>query len=618
MYKKLKFFFIVVFVSFPALYGFAGGVKAPKLAVNTVLETSRLVSINWMGTQKPEKYRWGLYRFDLEEKTYTLVTELEPLQSSFLDENLEPPISKYFYKIEYSLKNEDLASTKPIRINRQEVAEQLSSSNRGPNDDTPENETPRPTTGATSGATSTKKPAQSGAAGSNEGIYVGIIGFSGKVTDITQNPDGSPALIPLDAPGQQTLLEYLARSYVPSKSDGTALYYADHKAIANLTAMEKNGVLPKKIDSVTVITFTDGTDTSSTDADFVPIEDRDFRRRGTSAAYRTYISQQLSSRRIAGVKINAWAIGVPGKDIQNNIEFSQTLEAVASDPENVAEFKFVSEMNGSLVDIADGLNIYTPKMNLMFSTPAYPLNTMLRLTFDSNSTDPDVSEYYVDARISWDEANKNYILTALDSYGIKLADKRRIEGKRTGTSIYYTLTLNNDFNEANVRQWYMQPGENSSYWIQNSEFTSYKTADFMYERKSALVYLVLDCSSSLTEKEVDNIREAIGAFITKLYEISSSKIKLESIEQGYPRKTQADTLAKAKSRIQNPQKNVAADIYIQDYNRQAAPPVQRAGAQVQQAAPPVQRVGPPVQQAVPQVQQAAPQAQRAVPQVQQA
>jgi cell division protein FtsN len=526
----------MAFAVLPALRGFAGGVAAPALTVSGTMEGSRLVSINWNNVKQPERYRWGLYRFDMEEKTYTFVTELESLQSSYLDENLNPPVSKYFYKVEIADKNASFTNSRPIRIKREEVLKQLTASAAIDGAAMTLGAAPPPDVRS---AVSGRMPAWYSAG--NEGIYVGIISFSGKVTDITQRPDGSPVLVPLDAPGRQVLLEYLDRSYALSKSNGTALYYANHKAIANLTAMEKEGALPSNLDSVSLITFTDGTDTSSTDVEFTPIEGKDFRHGGTGTGYRTYISQQLATRRIAGVKINAWAIGIRGKDVEGNAEFPLTLEAVASGPDNVAEFSFISQLDNELGTIANGLNIYTPRTNLTFSTPAYPVNTQVRLTFDGDTAYPDASEYYVDARVGWDAGNKSYYLTVLDSSGITLSGGRRLDGKRNETGIYYTLAINNDFSEAGVRQWYIQPGDGTAGWIRNSESETEKAVDFTHERKSAVVYLVLDCSASLTEKEIHDVRAAMAAFINKLYDISSSKIELAAVGNYYLQRKPPET-----------------------------------------------------------------------------
>jgi hypothetical protein len=518
-----------------------------------------------------------LYRFDLEEKTYTLVTELGNLQNSYIDENLEPPTSKYFYKVERADKNAELDTAKPIRVKREEVMEQISSSSvisneeeqvsQGPIPQAPPPQnagTAYPTRGTAPARATTRYPV------GNEGIYVGIVSFSGKVTDITQRSDGAPTLIPLDAPGRQVLLEYLSRSYIPSKSSGTALYYADHKALANLTIMEKEGSLPSNLSSVTLITFTDGTDTSSTDVEFTPIESRDFRRSGTGTSYRNYISQQISTRRIAGININSWAIGVRGRDVDGNAEFSQTLEAIASKPGNVAEFSFVSQMDDRLTAIANGLNTYTPRTNLTFSTPAYPVNTLVRLTFDGDINFPDSSEYYVDVRVNWDDLNKNYFLMVAGSYGVTVSGSRRLDAKRDETGINYTLTLDNDFVETGVRQWYIQPGEDAFGWLRNSECQTEKAADFTHERKSAIVYLVLDCSSSLTEKEIHDIRAAMSAFINNLYEISSSKIELETVGYNYPEPRMVESTATRQTTAQQRPTAPVAPGYSQQGSTQGS------------------------------------------------
>ena len=194
-------------------------------------------------------------------------------------------------------------------------------------------------------------------------------------------------------------------------------------------------------------------------------------------------------------------------------------------------------MDERLTEIADGLNIYTPRMNLTLSTPAYPVNTLVRITFDRDMCAPDLSEHYVDARVSWDEANKSYALSNITPYGIKYTDGSRLYGKRNVTSIDYSMMINSDFQASNVRQWYVQPGEDSFGWLQNSEFFVSKTADFTHERKSAIVYLVLDSSSSLTDKVIGDIRSAIGVFINKLYNISSREVILASVNGNYTERT---------------------------------------------------------------------------------
>jgi cell division protein FtsN len=573
--KIVKTLAVISLVLLPALSAFAGGTKEPNLVVSGVSNTSRLVSVDWTGVSRPEKYRWGLYRFDMDEKTYSLVNEIEALQANYLDDDLDPPAIKYFYKVERFALNQDLVKSKPVRINKEEVARQMAA----------------PSGEALQGVgtpymagyeKAEKKETASKNSTLNEGIYIGIISFSGKVNDITQSPDGTPALIPLDAPGRQVLLEYLTRSYVLSKSNGAALYYANHKALANLKVMEQNGGLPGNLDSITVITFTDSTDTSSTDVDFEPLENRDFRRKSSAAAYRNFISQQLSTRKIGGVQVNAWSIGIPGKDIQNSAEFTQTLQALASGPGNVSEFSEVSQIDERLTAIADGLNIYTPRMNLRLSTPAYPVNTLLRITFDSDISTPDISQYYIDARVGWDEAGKSYTLGNISAHGIKYGDSQRLYGKRNETGIDYNMLLNSDFHVSNVRQWYIQPGEDAFGWLQNGESFAGKTADFAHERKSAVVYLVLDCGMALTDKTIGDIRNAIGVFINNLYNISSREVILTSVNGAYVEQASSRDAAKNQMTAYMPK-----DGQTQNYSPYTAPS-QSAAPQAPQTLTPAQ------------------------------
>jgi cell division protein FtsN len=573
-----------VFVLLPALRCFAKGANDPSLVVvSTADGASRAISIDWSAVSKPEQYKWGLYRYDLEEKTYTLIEELESYTSSYIDEYPDPPLTRYYYKLERADKNASLEAMTPKRLDKNDVQKQLASVYESGASASPA----FPSAGSSVPArtASLKTTGGAGASFFNEGIYIGIISFSGQVKDITQNPDGSPALVLLDGTGRQALIENLNHDYQPSKSNGTALYYADHKTLANLAEMKSKNSLPSNVDSVTVITFTDGTDTSSTDADFKPLEGQGGF--NSAARYRSFIKQQFSGnaigRIIPGVKkFSAWAIGISGKDIQNEAEFTETLRSVASAPEYAEEVYEFPQVNAKLSDIADELlHLYRPRINLTISTPAYPVGTLVRITFDDYAS-PDISEHCVDLRVSWDGAEKTYALNPVDARGTEIADgSRRIYGKRNETGIDYTMMLSADFNESNVRQWYMQPGEDAFGWMQNREFAAKKSADFTHERKSEIIYLVLDSSSSLAEKEITEIRQAVTLFINKLYNSlygahSGEVMIVVSNESGYPqaeRQTGMTVLAAPAQEYRQGEEGFPSGARVSQTREQAPPPV---------------------------------------------
>jgi hypothetical protein len=170
--------------------------------------------------------------------------------------------------------------------------------------------------------------------------------------------------------------------------------------------------------------------------------------------------------------------------------------------------------------------------------PAYPVNTLLRVTFDDVEHPLD-SKYYIDARIGWNGSTGNYALERLTPNGIKLLSWQSVDGKRNNeTDVNYTLTFRAESIEKyDVQQWYMKPGEDSLLgWMRNNELDVSSTTDFMYERKSAIVYLVLDCGTALTEKEINGVRTAAGAFLDRLYSYFShgeSQVLRPPIVQAY-------------------------------------------------------------------------------------
>jgi hypothetical protein len=131
-----------------------------------------------------------------------------------------------------------------------------------------------------------------------QGVYVGIISFAGNATDLTtKDYQHESTLYYLDSTWNSsyssTSLKSKLDSYTQATNSSTALYYAVHKALANLTAAEPM-FADDTIQSVNLITFTDGLDNGSHGASAAnPIE-------GKSAVpdseYAAYIKGQIGKR----------------------------------------------------------------------------------------------------------------------------------------------------------------------------------------------------------------------------------------------------------------------------------------------------------------------------------
>ena len=529
-------FFASAFSLYAAGRGDASRWNTPKLDVSTIDTRTRLIRFDWSKVDYPDDYRFGLYRLDRSTRTNVFLKEILKTDTQFADAGLQPPLYNYFYLVESVPKDELLQERKDIRApTDREIAAQTISAYyidmQNPqfymDDDVPAyNERTAGSAASTQprpppGRRTTQQPSP------NEGIYIGLISFSGKVKEITKEP----VLLPLDPAGRQELMDKLNVAYTQSRDFGSAPYYAVHNALANLSELQRTGGLPRNVEHVSVITFTDGLDTSSTDSSFTPLEGKDFRPSSGSTPddYKSYIINELKHRQIAGKNIGAWTIGVEGRNVKNNWTFTQLLREMSTDDEHYAKLGDITQLESNLSTLADVLNIYTSIVNITITTPVYPIGTTVRLTFDNSVPDPYKAKYWVEGDVDW--INGKYVLTNLCSNGIKLGDTSNVLGIRTDRGIEYRLRLNDDFYSENLRQWQLPPEVQDlpANWVLISDFSAEKSLDFVRNRSSSIIYLVLDSNPSLQQAEIDSIRYAVQAFIDKLYKSAMSGIKLQPV-----------------------------------------------------------------------------------------
>jgi cell division protein FtsN len=490
-----------------AAAAFARGVNDPSVTVITPLENpqGRQITINWHDVQNPQQYQYILYRANRSDRSFIPLQMVSPMESRFLDDNLPLPLSNFFYFVTH----ENMSRlSNGVKITDEEIEAQLRTI-PGYTGSSPGGVIVIQSDGAYPYGSYNNQPAskQPAVRPLNDGISFSLIMFANQI--VSQSP-----MIPLDPVGRQEILHLLDESYMRRETVGTALYYAEHTALASLSKLVSANALPNNLESINMITFTDGLDTSSTDVSLKSPDTNNFAG-SQSAAYRNFVSQQIKSRRVAGKKIDAWAIGVPGRDIMNATEFQTTLDAIASSRENVSYLNNVSQVESQLLNIADKIKVSTKRSHLTFNTPAYSVGTNVRLTFD-NSRYADDSMQYIEGRVSY--SNGDYSLIGLHGEGIIIGNGPVVTGKRSGAAVEYTITLDGEYGEG-IMQWYKAANVGSYEWQQNSEFQQSKISDFTSTRKSAVVYLILDCSSSLNEIEINRVRQAAIMFIEKLYNL---------------------------------------------------------------------------------------------------
>ncbi|MDR0644591.1 MAG: hypothetical protein LBG05_06740 [Treponema sp.] len=352
------------------------------------------------------------------------------------------------------------------------------------------------------------------------GVYIGIISFAANAEDIT---GGAPVY--LDSEGNDKLSEILDNDYNKASSQGTALYYAVHKALANLS--QNQSQFPADVDSVNLLIFTDGLDNNSTSVALEPIETEDFGGK-LAADYLAYDKDQIAKREVAGKPITAYATGVKGADVSDSSSFTTSLQELASDQANYFELTDFDQANVKFTDIANDLTVLTKKVTFTVRTPSYPVGTKVRVTFDvpedSNATeDADGSENYLEGEVA--VKSRKYILTNI-TYGGNVSCSTvpagaSVNGAMDGTEVSYTFVDLKGFDpdaddKTAVKQWSMDSG--TSNWQVNSEYVVDDSTETITNYKSVVVYLVLDSSTSLSDEDISGIRDAAKQFVQTIYD----------------------------------------------------------------------------------------------------
>jgi uncharacterized repeat protein (TIGR02543 family) len=348
-----------------------------------------------------------------------------------------------------------------------------------------------------------------------EGVYIGIISFAGDTADLT---NGTPIL--LDSSGKNSLTSKINSDYVISSQGGTALFYGVHKALANLTNMT---TYPDKLDSVNVVTFTDGLDNGSTGRSAInPIEDQTF---DTEADYATYVDGQIDSRTIDSKPITAYSVGVRGSDVTNIPLFQSNLEKIASIGKN-QELTDFSNLQATFTAIADNLQVVHSNTNFNMKTTLLSSGTKVRMTFDvtgTGSSDAAASSKYLEGTITrtGTGANLTYTFGSI-TYGGGLGSTQGtgpITGTINGSEVTFAFTGMSGYDpatdESTAKQWTMTSG--TTEWQVNSEYSISGATDVQVEKRSAIIYLVLDASTSLNNTQIGQIRSATIEFINSLY-----------------------------------------------------------------------------------------------------
>jgi hypothetical protein len=354
---------------------------------------------------------------------------------------------------------------------------------------------------------------------SEEGIYIGLVTFAGTIENSTYQ---TPIL--LNSTGRSNLISNINNNYSIANQSGTALYYGVHKGLENLKINEAG--FPSNLMSVNLITFTDGLDLgSAAQSNDAPIEGEYF---NSSSAYSSYVKDEIQNRAIAGLPITAYSVGVRGNDVSDISGFQTAIENLAS-PDKAYELTNFDEVQTVFGEIANGLVIEgDSKTSFNLITTTLDDGTRVRMTFDpitgTDSASAEASLKYIEGTISiiGSGTSRIYMLTNIYSTGgidTGVAAGTSVTGSRNGTEVTFAFEDISGYEQeyqANAKQWLKLT--NTSPWQYNSEYNSSGSTTTKYDKRSTVIYLVMDASQSLSSSQINTIKTAATDFIDSLYD----------------------------------------------------------------------------------------------------
>ena len=337
------------------------------------------------------------------------------------------------------------------------------------------------------------------------GMYVGITGFGENVSFYKGVRDRYNIL------SESTISGFSKFVYDLEMTDATVLYYAVDNNLDYLTKCQ----FPSDLSSVNIVTFTDGLNQGSRALDK---QDGNHDYASNDNDYVNAVNDKLKTLNVQGLSINAYTIGIRGKDVQGDAvaTFKDNLVKLSNDPENIRdnsmEVSNMKELNDKFIVIAKSLYNKNSVSSMSIVIPMPSDGESERFTFDDVS-DASASKCYLEGVYEGGSLSNIVYVGCSSSAGDRVA-----ETSAGGVKISFLFpSLVDDRGDAvsaeKMQQWHKSSG--SSTWVRNSEFKPQESTAVNVERKSAVVMLILDCSSSLGN-DFAKVKESANIFLKTL------------------------------------------------------------------------------------------------------
>ncbi|MDR1326103.1 MAG: hypothetical protein LBK00_08730 [Treponema sp.] len=362
-------------------------------------------------------------------------------------------------------------------------------------------------------------------AGAGEGrVYIGIFTFAEEVYTIFAPKE-------VDKATAGDVVDNALSLYDISGNSGTLLYRAVQTGLSALK--EDSSRFPLDVTSISLLTFTDGLDQGSTMPSLPPIgrERISFGMKTTDEA-RQILQGQFDDLQRDGIAlrngnripVDVYSIGLMGPDVTDARAFQQSLQDIASNPTMAIKADDIQMVKREFNRIAQDL--FTKTIATKLSIPAPGRGTKVRWTFDVPSATktgnisynfPEAamgSRYYIEGDFDYD-VNGTPLMRNIVYSGVSFRDEagRTIRGEQNSENramvdfSFYELEAGSTGNNE-VREWLMEPGKE---WQANVETDT--DIEDTESQSTAVIYLVLDQSKSMSKDGIAQVKEAVRDLI---------------------------------------------------------------------------------------------------------
>ena len=324
------------------------------------------------------------------------------------------------------------------------------------------------------------------------GMYMGIIGYN-QTLDVKE-------IALLDTTTQYSFNDFIAGL---NTQPGRLLYYSVDNALNALNVAQ----YPENLQNVAVVTFTAGLDQGS----LMMTDQYD-----TEAQYAEALNARIMDARVYGRAIKAYTVGMLNPTVKDETQFRPNLYALASDSTKAMEVSNMVDVNAKFQAIADDLVAHNMSENLTLVFPGVGTGTRIRFTLDdvTEETVAD-SKIYIEGTFSLKTRSlANIVYHGMTCNSGDSVAASSVDGMFVSL-VFNGIQLNNEesIDKDKIQEWYWV--EEQEAWALNTEFSADRIPEVESTYSSALVMLLLDCSSVL-EEDFAQLQTAADNFIERM------------------------------------------------------------------------------------------------------